>query len=976
MALTALGLAIAAHAQALPSRLTFLQSSGLSLTIEQPSYQPAGQSPTGPLTGTGTYTISVGGQAVFQGSNFNFAGILADQNGQVQTNATGYAIANDIKWTNALGTGTDLTIPAKSKIIVALNGSVVSLTITGAATAQLPFRFDSGNRTTLGLQGFKLGGTSSGVITMDADLVLSDGPKLQVGGFGVTMTSPHIGFAKPATAADGHAFHLTSPLATIYAHLPGLVTSDPFELAATQLSIDETGTPNCSTITLGQPAASTDGAALGALPVVGLAKPLNFGIRPRSISASLKGGALAFTALTFDLFLPEMLTNAAGAPAEIDNVQYSVSSGKFTLPPTPGGGFAFQWKPATLGSVSINLTGLTFDSTVGLSHVSGSASIGAGAGPLASSGGAPLTLKLTDFSIESNGPTGTISVNAGEAKVWNLPVKLQSGAITLDEGEVVGADLAATMDGVFQIGLEVGLSKTGCAITVKAGNVPSATFGQMSFAVTGGSVAVDTKGVATVLISGTATIPVVAPLTEPLNLEFTNLGISNGQIVTGGIKLTKPTKLDMGAVSLTLTEVSYQPSPEKLILTGDVSVPDVLGVGADVSFDGLTISAAQPEVKVTVGGIGIDCKIPGLGTISASITPEANDFNKFSKPLVGSASLAIQGLPGFAASFMLSKNGAWLVALAFDFPQEMLPSLALAPPYGSPSPPFLYLLGVHGAIGYGVELKQGAVLNPSNAVQTDMQTLSNYEYNTQNPNNWMIQLGVDIGTIDEFLLWGPVTLSVEIPAVEVDLKGQMFLLDHRLSHSAIPRVGDPSRSAQIELNYKAPDRFTAQGDINITLGVDPLTYKATGTLQAEFSPDRGFFYAGYPVETNGFGTEFAGIGSKAGFGIDLWPPQNGIQAALHAGVMQYADFFGVVKGKRGLDFSMSLPQKGLDAAVQFDVYVEGDVDFGVISAFARAEASLAWKIGQLPDPTAEFTAGLHTPFGDVDVNTGTVHLLG
>lgn len=155
-----------------------------------------------------------------------------------------------------------------------------------------------------------------------------------------------------------------------------------------------------------------------------------------------------------------------------------------------------------------------------------------------------------------------------------------------------------------------------------------------------------------------------------------------------------------------------------------------------------------------------------------------------------------------------------------------------------------------------------------------------------------------------------------------------------------------------------------------------MLYKAFGTLQAEFSPARGFLYAGWPVETNGFGSEFMGVGSKAGFGIDLWPAQNGVQSALHAGMMQYADFFGIVKGERGIDFGMSLPKGSPKASVYFDVYVEGQVDFGVISAYARAQGGAAWTVGQLPDITGQFTAGIHTPLGDVDVDTGTVHLLG
>ncbi len=959
--LFAWGCLIATAAADLPGRLTFFNAPGFSLTIESPVYAPANQDPNGPLSGKGTYTITVGGSPAFTGSNFPFDGILADASGQVKTNQVGYAIKSDINWRNALGTGTDLTIPAGSKIIVSTTGGA----ITGSATVVLPYRSDLGARATGTLPNFSLSISTSGAILLDTGLVLANGPKLKLGGFAVGIGSSqtgavnaHLTIAKPPTAASkNHLLLIGVPIATLDTPLPGLsatsgglATSAPLQLSATNVTIDETGTPSADKIGIGEAPlqASTDPVVL-ASPAVDLLQPMNFGLRPTAIQASLTNGIVQLSSLTFDLVLPTTLSDGNGSPVVIPGLVLN-SSGQVTVPKFAQPIKATWQTNDAFGKIDLLISGFGFSTTKGLTDVSGSVQFDP-AGPIS---GAP-TFKLQDFSVDANGASGTVSLAApGGAKIWGIPVSLNEGSISFDEGNVVGADISAT-ETDFHFGLRIGASAGGAvSIAVESGDVNPSGWGPIKLHITGGSGTIDNTGLGSLLISGQMTVPHFGPVTDDITLDFKDLGFQHGQVVASSFKIAKPVNVDTGPVSLNLTELVFQTSPVQFTLTGDVKFPDIFGGSGQASFKGLEIDTQPFGIKIK--GIGLGASIPGMGKFGATFEPGAKDFNGFKNPFIGKATVQITGLPGFDTDILISPN-AWLLGLNVSIPPVPIP----IPPT---TPPFLYVLGANGALGYGIGVLPG---NNNTVPESSEMPFRNYQ---SVPGNFFIQAGLDVGTVDQFLLWGNLTFSGGFPAVQIDLRGDMYVLQSRATSKDNP---DTSRKAYLEMIYKAPDSFFAHGNVDITLLKDLPIYHLTGTLDAEFSPQAGYIHAGYPVDPNGYGFDFLGIGAKSGFGLDFWP-----QHSVEFGMLQYADLWGFVKLKRGFDIGATLTTGSNPSLVaSADFYAEGDIDFSIVSAYARAEAKLTLGLPMGPvNAKARFEAGVHTFMGTMTVDTGEVDLLG
>ncbi|MBI1757011.1 MAG: hypothetical protein HYR64_07890 [Fimbriimonas ginsengisoli] len=929
----------------LPPTLTFSgASSTVSIQLKNVVYDP-GVTAGHALSGKGDLVFSLGGGNDFTGAAMPFNGIFADSSGNVDTGKTGYTFNKDLVWNNALSLGMTLTIKSGFTILAETGSGGNKVTTTGDVSCQMPFRDDTGGQATFTASKAKLVVQGGPQVTFDTLLTASGSGKLAVAGFGISMKTPRITVQTPAKPA----FKLSSDEISVATPIPSLFSDGPLTLTAKNFAIDETGLPNFDTLTLGSGQASTDPLAAAeetANPRISLLTPANFGLELTGVGGSVKQGKFHDLHLEGNLVFPDEIKNA-DAPTEAAEIPIQFDLADPTFKRKGSGPVKLLWQPTKDGpTLLLTVTSFTLDMAKGLRDLKASLQIKGDERFTSGGGTEDVTLAADGVSVDGNGVSGTVSLQAA-IKIYGLTCN--KGSLTFDRDNITGGSFFGTINlpGVGPLGVGVGVSDTGMSLVVQPSQGLSwAGFGKLNIKQGSGSVK---NKLVTFNVSGDLSLEVL----KDVDLAFDDLQIdSSGHIAVDELALTKPVEIPLGPLTLHANKLVYKASPESFRIDGDVKFPDSLPVTGEVGFEGLTISTAAP--KISVGMVTFKAAVAGIGSIGGWIKAKGDLPDQgLTNAMGGEVDLALQclGGAGMKGFFLIADHAAWIFGGELDLPPPGIP----IPPPSPSSAPVLFITGFEGAVGHGLTVRPPSEHFPP---PSEDNRFTKYKFQAD---NWLIEAGLQLTSTDQFLAWGLVALDLTLPQFTLSLSGDLSILTPR------PMGPDPNRRLRFAMGYYG-NEFDLYGDLLFKV---PL-YELTGKVEGKFSTSRAYLYAGWPIHENGFTNTIGLPGvvaaqSKVGVGLDFIPTPVTLQAGLEQSVKLL-----IVEGRRWINikFGTDLATTKLGLAVG----IEGSVDFGIVTLSASAEASgeLDYRIGELPHGhlDGEFTASIDTWLGDVSVSVG------
>ncbi len=972
------------------------QTLNLSSKVQITSVQFKNFADGQPCSGTGDLTLvlpaPLGTTTVAKG--LPFAGIVAHTDGSVDKGKTGYAFTSDIPWKNALGSGVDLVLQANPNpaagqpppgiaIRVGADGTVNFLSPGVQVTT--PFKDKNGNPVSLTATDFNMSGSSQGFELKMTKLTLAnvgnaagspDGiPRLQACGFGIGMASPNL---VDITTSGPHKLTIVSTRVDIDTPIPSFSSGGTLGVSAQNFTIHEDGLPTFDHLSLVSGATNPTAELLASIGPEALLVTSGFAtvpIGPDGMTFTLTkiGGSVLNGQIGTDFQLGGLLTlptdsfhqlEANGNPTQ-NPAQLPITFGTDSFSYSGTGPTGFDYKPDG-GSLDlhVSVSGFTFDDT-GVHNLIGTASVYGDSGRIPD--GTSLAISgagsAAGASIDKSGFNGTLTVSTqftigGEATITK-------GTIEIENGSLAAAALSGTLNFNSQqvkdisdpqnpkplvLPISAAFSRTGMSVSIDATLSPKVldvdsigtftmSYGQVSFSS-------DPVQPFTFDVSGTLQLNAYKSLT----VDVQNLCVSAKGLDLGTLSIKQPIQIPLGPVTANINQIGYQsgktqdgqppapgtPTGPGIMLTGGVDISDSLPISGSVDFNGIFIplpSNSSDGGSPKIGSVQFQAVIDGVGTIGGSFgnldTYQTKacqaQTTQFNHCWMGDAQLTIDALgAGGQVNFLFADDGVILLGGNIQ-----MPDIALPGPEGA----FLSYYGFGGAFGHGI--KYDAAI--ANASPND--PLAGY---SPQPGDWLFQASVYLTSNDDFTIWGPVGLTVQVPDLAIILNGQFALLTKK---------GDsinPNRYAQISAGFYN-DAIRVNGTLNLSV---PSLFTIKGNIDSQFGGGQAYIRAGIPVHDNGITVQIGGSGfdayCKVGAGIDF------LQNPFAQGGYESGFNLGPLSGSQSSSFAIFGPP---NPGFSVDVAFAGEINFGIASIEASAEGQ-GTITEQYGDIEGDVTAGI------------------
>ncbi len=926
-----------ANAGPLPDKLKVVVPGvpdSIAITLESVTYTTNPANAGSPVAGKGTLKVSISGTTLPGSFEVPFTNIVATDDGQVV--GGGFKLSQDLPITDIFGTGCDITLAKDSQVLVIGTPAPITCKITGAVTTKLPYKNDEGVNAILKMPTNELTLNANGEFNLQIKGAALEGATKEDGvtlaGFTFKAASADLGVKKPGTAGKKLDLTCLFKEVLIKTPIPNLMTQDdaPLIISATAVGMNERGEPTFANAKLAKPetAAGARGFPTSVKnETIHLTKPLDFVIDVKSADVSVTDGAFTAFNLSCDIALPPQLKDANGDRVTIKNLTLNIQDGVLLEQAAP---LNLKWN-----SFALATTGFIVD----LSPSKGSPNEKDPRGialPADWQGvyirGATLDLPPTlgsakcgveNFYVDGYGVSGAIDVSrlqAANVTLMGFKAKLVSGGLTFSRNSVVGGGIAAEVtvpawDGVIALNTKVSASGLVTVEVATSRPLNVAKFG-MKVVLSGGSIQIPTGGGQPRLsITGAFGFDGSNPALKVMGnamIQFKDLGIDSAGKITlpndTWLTLPHPANINLGVAQISCSQVGFGQEAGKnwIGFTGDVKLTIDMPITGSIGFQGLKIKEGP---SLEIGGITLDCKVMEICTIKGGVSFIDQDFGSGpQKVFKGNVALQVMGGIGGEAECMIT-SGGWYVKAAFV--QATPPGLI---PLGQSG---LSIYGFNGGFGRNVKLQN---------IQTNPNLRPNYQL-TVDPTlrNLMFQVGVTIGTVDGFTLWGNGTLTVITSPFLLNINGKFFFLEN----VSLVSTASGDRVATADITFDSANKsFRASFGADFAFPTRDLNLMhLRGSMDMLMSPSRKYIRIGWPIEDDPIGvTIFGVVDVRGGAEFQIQPEQR-----VQAGIIYKASFgplSGQLDGQIDVRFRPSIRGSG-------SIHAKGKADFIVFNASAE-----------------------------------------
>lgn len=618
------------------------------------------------LSGKGTLHIQVGDWTAPAMPQVAFNNLQLAADGL--TASAGSMVLNSLTIPDLLTSGLNLNLPSGTTATLNQGSpSTFTFTANGPISIQLPFGGPSLNLSQAG-NNLKIQGASDGSFDLNFQKASAN---FGVAGFSFNSTSASLTLHHTANNPSGDNYQFVAQNVDISTPLPDSFTNgdDNLHLHADQVTIDENGgittqdnSGNVAPATLVLPSGQTS-------QLIGLAKPMGFGLQIAQASAAFQSSQLKSFTLKGTATLPPSFTNAApsqtsSSDPNSDNsasVSFVADLRDHGLLATNTNEFIAYWNgfkvDVPVGSLVLDFSASAGSNTTlpdgttvqevqlpddgqasgsrldnaweGLYIAKGSLSLPPGITNGGSDSGNPLTLTLQNAYIDDHGFSGEVNLaQAGQgAQVEGFPVSLQKCHVKIKNDSILHCDIAGSIGGTGsqsfglwkgQINIAVSISQAGMISGQLSTTEPISIPNFASIQLTNGSFSFDpTKANPTsILFSGVLQFDPSLPKLGSTAVKLQNVGLDqHGNLVvqSAWIDLPETTDLSAGPLDIQLTQIGFGQDPANnnqpwIDLTGSVALGGDLPINIQGNFDGLHITPS----KVTIRNIGVDCTWEGI----------------------------------------------------------------------------------------------------------------------------------------------------------------------------------------------------------------------------------------------------------------------------------------------------------------------------------------------------------------------------
>lgn len=958
-ALLLAGMAARATAE-VPKTLIVLPNApgSTNITLEVSNYTSTMPTNSGTqVAGTGSLKISVMGVPLPVSANIPFTNLLVnEQTARIVGGAI--TLANDIPANNLLGSGMDVTLPKGSQITVdAATGTAQFSGGPGNAkiSAKLPFRSAAGEQATL-LMPTSLTLGTNGDIKLQVTGATLTGPTATKGitlaGFNFSLAS--LDLKVEHTAAKALAFDVTLKNVTIATPIPNIIVQPgsvqeeaPLKVHADSVGIDENGQPSFGNVQVVREQVEPYRIASTGRIPPPLLELPTIHLW-QPLDFSLKVTKINDIKVDHGQFKSFSFTCDMTLPSFVDNgAGKHVEIPDLTVDAVAG---KIATGPRTPKALNLNFHGFAIEVTAfGLDLKRGLTNLDA-------------RLKLPDcIKSETNQPVYVA------VKGFTVGGDGVSGVVTIDNGTSPGRKKLDTIP-IHDLSGELAFDRNtllraslSCNITLP---IPPSN--------------PDIKATVGFTSSGTYSIDIVAG-DVPLDALGVKLSLSHGSgklvngkldqlLLTGTLRFPEVPKLQDAVLEFTNLGLKDGKFVGAITLARPVNVN--LGV-CSVNISKCSYDAGAQSFKLD-GGASIDPSLPIKGEIQFyGLT------YKKGLPLKIEGMHVRAGVLGFMTIEGEIRERNDLPAFKNPLTGEFAMSLDFLGP-GGPGGKIKFLIADGGVwfVGGDVALPNGTIVlpppgSPSPPVLEIYAFRAGLGHNIQrdpsksyedwngykpspNPGAFLIQGGLTLGTLDRFTAWGELLLSVGLNPLNVTLDGAMALLEpYALTHKPFEQM---DRYAKATITWNGSTTFHATAIVDMAFPTRSAWFvKAGGSMDALFSPDEGHIYFGWPKDTARPIEIQARIGpnAKGGIGLLLWN-KNGDHS--FGGYFQEGLDLGIIHGSIGGAFNIAFNDKKGRGLVEVSAFAEGGADFGIASASGRADVS--GSCGLPPPPGLSLKAKL------------------
>ncbi len=501
--------------------------------------------------------------------------------------------------------------------------------------------------------------------------------------------------------------------------------------------------------------------------------------------------------------------------------------------------------------------------------------------------GSPLSPSLANAYIDEHGFSGDVLLTqAGQgAQVEGFPVSLSKCHLKVKNDNILHCDIVGAIGGTGtqsfglwkgQINIAVSISHAGMVSAQVSTTAPITIPNFASIQLTNGSFSYDpSKANSTsILFSGILQFDPSLPKLGSVAVKVQNVGLDqsgNLHVQSAWIDLPETTDLSVGPLDVQLTQIGFGQDAANnnqpwIDLTGSVSLSGDLPINIQGNFDGLHITPS----KVTIRNIGVDCDWEGIFHLQGELAepdgapqvpkhqvpldldnlvplpnwPNDPGTNRPMSAMSGHLAMTLGALgdAGLDIRFLLAK-GAWFGMVGLNLGDAFIP-------IGDTG---VGLFGFFGGVGHNVTSAQpGATGIPSVDYDLipDAKAISG-----QSPSTYIFTAGARIGLVPPVAppppatpLWGDIGLTLQIPNVNVDITGNLYLACPIAT--AIP--ADPSTMDRVivgDINYDGPTT-TFKASVNADLYFPTRSnwvLHGTGGMDLVIGPVTRHLYVGGPI---------------------------------------------------------------------------------------------------------------------------------
>lgn len=721
---------------------------------------------------------------------------------------------------------------------------------------------------------------------------------------GLELTAAPMAWSGVFPASGAATWELTVPGRTRVAlGIPGLASTPEFPVQAevAGLRVDQAGKASFES------AAIQLGTAANPLKLL----PIQFGgleIAVMGGRVSMQRGIPAFEGLTFDITLPEGITNAAGnGRAVLRGVAVDLSRGLLIA--------VEKQLRARIGDLSIDCASMVLDlsplsalefaeapdfakarpSWTGLWFRSGTLDL-----PI---GGRPVRVDLRNFALDALGFTGRVSVARGiePIELDGFRINVNSLSLEMLRNRLIGCSIAGGVEITLGSGAKATLrasiehsASNGIAISIGSPDALDLGFGLRIGDLRGSY----SQSERMLVLSG-----MLSMANPAFAVRITNFRIdANGVIYLpdeGLLTFPKPVEVDLGVIVGEFRRIGFNCSNggrkvDSVTFTGTArfkSPIEGLNLGGEMDLEHVTIgpgTGGRP-VDIEIGGLSIAAEIPELGTVGGSfgLRDDLAGFRGIDV-LYGDANFNLTPLgASMGVAFLIApEKQAWFVGGQAGFTPEIMVQL---PSPGGPVP----LFRIEGFLGgFGVNVAAlaeggiGPITKPADQLRWSDGTV-------------LMQAGLMLSDYagGDKLWWADTTLTATLNPVMLDLTARMAFLD-LAGVSGFPsesqwRRRDNTARASMTLDLDDDPSFLLGADFDFNLPSKSFpVIEAEGEALMKFARGEKFVRTGYwwadqarerqralSIRVGSVLEEIVTIEGKAGMRVDFMPDMSGIRTA-------------------------------------------------------------------------------------------------